>query len=256
MQQIRSHQYLLEELNVPLHTKPDHTNTKEPITFNEKVELKNISFQFPDGRALLNEINMTIRKGEMIAITGKSGAGKTTLLLILLRFLQETAGSIRVDKRTIENDQSWLMKIGYVPQRPYILDGTVMDNIAFGVPNAEVNEKRVHELIQYVELGSWINQLPNGVHTRLGEQGSKLSGGQRQRIALARALYADAEILLLDEVTNQVHHSLEVEILRLLSELRSKGKTVVIITHKLSEPDLYDCVYRLENGKLMEAIVS
>ena len=100
----------------------------------------------------------------------------------------------------------------------------------------------------------WISQLPDGLKTRLGEQGSKLSGGQRQRIALARALYAEAEILLLDEVTNQVHHTLELDILRLLSELRSKGKTVIIITHKLSEPGLYDCVYRLENGAILEAI--
>ena len=254
MQQIRSHQYLVEELNVPVHTKADQSINGEPIAFKEKVELKNISFQFPDGELLLREINMTIRKGEMIALTGKSGAGKTTLLLILLRFLKETAGSILVDNKLITNDQSWLMKIGYVPQRPYILDGTVIDNIAFGVPLVEVNEKRVFELIHYVELSGWIDQLPNGINTRMGEQGSKLSGGQRQRIALARALYADAEILLLDEVTNQVHHALEVDILRLLSELRSKGKTVIIITHKLSEPALYDCVYTLENGKLLEAI--
>ena len=137
MQQIRSHQYLLEELDVPIRIEADHTITGEPITFNEKVELKNVSFQFPDGQPLLKQINMTIRKGEMIAITGKSGAGKTTLLLILLRFLKETEGSILIDGRNIVNDQSWLTKIGYVPQRPYILDGTVTENIAFGVPLEE-----------------------------------------------------------------------------------------------------------------------
>ena len=99
-----------------------------------------------------------------------------------------------------------------------------------------------------------MDQLTDGINTRLGEQGSTLSGGQRQRIALARALYANAGILLLDEVTNQVHHSLEVDILRLLSRLRSNGKTIIIITHKLSEPTLYDSVYQLENGILLEAV--
>jgi ABC-type multidrug transport system fused ATPase/permease subunit len=190
----------------------------------------------------------------MIAITGKSGAGKTTLLLILLRFLKETNGSVLVDRKPLEDDNSWLRKIGYVPQRPYILDGTVAENVAFGVPLERVDSGKVTKLIRYVELDGWMNQLPDGMNTRLGEQGSKLSGGQRQRIALARALYANAELFLLDEVTNQVHHSLESDILKLLSSLRSKGKTIVIITHKLSEQGLYDSVYRLENGVLLEAI--
>jgi ATP-binding cassette subfamily B protein len=254
MHQIRSHQYLLEELNIPFQKNSTHPISHEEVSFNEKVEFRNVSFQYQDGEPLLKEITMTIKKGEMIALIGKSGAGKTTLLLILLRFLKETNGAILVDDKPLKNDQSWLKRIGYVPQRPYVLDGTVMENIAFGIPADLVNEKRVNDLIQYIELADWVAQLPAGMNTRLGEQGSKVSGGQRQRIALARALYADAEILLLDEVTNQVHHALEADILKLLGKLRSKGKTIVIITHKLSEPSLYDTVYRLENGVLFEAV--
>jgi ABC-type multidrug transport system fused ATPase/permease subunit len=252
--QIRSHQYLLEELKFSDYENHTHPSSNEVVSFDEKVELRNVSFQYPDGELLLKEITMTIRKGEMIALLGKSGAGKTTLLLILLRLLKETNGSILVDDKPLLNDQSWLKRIGYVPQRPYILDGTVVENIAFGIPVEEVNQERVNELILYTELGSLIAQLPLGINTRLGEQGSKLSGGQRQRIALARALYADAEILLLDEVTNQVHNTLEADILKLLGELRLKGKTIIIITHKLSEPSLYDSIYRLDNGVLLESV--
>jgi len=252
--QIRSHQYLLEELNFPASENPTPPISNELVSFDEKLEFRNVSYQYPDSELLLKGITMTIRKGEMIALIGKSGAGKTTLLLILLRFMKETSGSILVDDKPLKNNQSWLNRIGYVPQRPYILDGTVVENIAFGIPVDEINEKRVNELILYTDLSSLIAQLPLGINTRLGEQGSKLSGGQRQRIALARALYADAEILLLDEVTNQVHNTLEADILKLLGQLRSKGKTIIIITHKLSEPSLYDSVYRLENGVLLESV--
>ena len=257
LQQIRTHEYLLKELIVPFRQEAVPPKSKQTLMpFKETVELRNISFHYPDGSSLLKRISMTIRKGEMIAIIGKSGAGKTTLLLVLLRFLKETEGEILIDNQTIGDDQAWRRKIGYVPQHPYIIDGTVKENIAFGVPPQEVNEERIFQLIQYFELNSWVDQLSNGISTRLGEHGAKLSGGQRQRIALARALYADSEILLLDEVTNQVHHALELNILTLLAGLKAEGKTVIIVTHKLSAQSLYDSVYRLENGNLLEAVLT
>ena len=256
LQQIRTHDHVLEELIAPLPRNSAHTRANQTaIPFNEKIELRNVSFQYPGGPTSLNHVSMTIRKGGMIAITGKSGEGKTTLLLILLRFLKETDGNIFVDNQLVKDDQAWRTRIGYVPQHPYILDGTVKENIAFGIPEEEVNEGRIFELIDYVKLNSWVHQLPDGIQTRLGEHGGKLSGGQRQRLALARALYADADILLLDEVTNQVHHSLELEILKLLDGLKAKGKTIIIVTHKLSAQSIYDSIYRLEDGKLLEAVL-
>lgn len=255
-QQIRTHEHLLEELSSLINYHYPQPKSSSPvIVLSKTIELKNISFAYPSGTPILQNTSLLIRKGEKVALTGKSGEGKTTLLLILLRFLKETEGEIRVDDHPIQNEMAWRKLIGYVPQNPYILDGTVAENIAFGIPAEEIDNKKVLRLISELDLNEMINQLSHGIDTQIGERGIKLSGGQRQRLAIARALYADADILLLDEITNQVHTFMEKEILNILEDLANKKKTIIMVTHKLTGASFFDSIYSLEKGKLHEVVM-
>jgi HlyD family secretion protein len=131
---------------------------------------------------------------------------KQTLLLIMLRFLKETSGEMKVDGNPITDELAWRKLLGYVPQSPYMLDGSIAENIAFGIPSEQIDRKKIEAILNDLGLIEMIKQLPDGIDSQIGERGVRLSGGQRQRLAIARVLYADAEILLLDEITNQVHY--------------------------------------------------
>ncbi|MEX2231746.1 MAG: ABC transporter ATP-binding protein [Cyclobacteriaceae bacterium] len=250
-QQIKMHEYLFDEFK-PLSNFYSYyqKNPSSALTFRESIELKNISFAYLNGPPILQEASLKIAKGEKIAITGKSGAGKTTVFLILLRFLKETSGKIRMDDKPIENENAWRKLFGYVPQDPFILDGTFAENIAFGVSLGDIDQSKILKLIAELELNELVRQWPDGIDTRIGERGAQLSGGQRQRLAIARALYAGAEILLLDEITNQLHASIELEILNLLDRLADQKKTIIMITHKPPRIDFFNSIYNLEKGKL------
>ena len=230
----------------------DRPKSTESIVFKENIKLKSISFAYPGHPTTFGNLNLTLRKGEKIAITGKSGVGKTSILLIMLRFLEEQHGEILVDNNRIteRNLTAWRRLIGYVPQNPYILDGSIADNVAFGVHSDLIDQDRVQQLIQDIDLEKWVRGLPEGIHTRIGEKGAKISGGQRQRIAIARALYNGSLLLLLDEVTNQLDAITEEEVVNRLLTFNDPEQTIVMITH---HPDLlkrFDKVYDLNDGQL------
>ena len=252
-QQIRLHEHLLEELN-PLKEQKRNEFTSNPghLDFNDTIELKNLSFGYSSDEKILKDVSITLRRGEKVALTGESGGGKTTLLLIFLRLLKETSGEILLDGKTLTDNNAWRKLLGYVPQSPYILDGSLAENIAFGVPVEKVDREKVGLLLKQLGLSALVNQLPKGIDSQIGERGVKLSGGQRQRLAIARVLYADAEILLLDEITNQVHTLMEMEILDILNGLSLKKKTIIMATHHISNPGFFDSIYRLENGALKD----
>lgn len=256
LQQIRMHHYLFEELS-PKQSLPSISlePTRSNISFNNSIDFKNVSFRYPDGPITLQNVSLTIRKGEKIGIVGKSGEGKTSLLLILLRFLKETSGEILVDGNQMPEESSWRKLLGYVPQNPYIVDGTLCENIAFGITIDKIDRAKVIQIIEDLEMDDLVKQLPKGIDSRIGERGAKLSGGQRQRLAIGRALYSEASILLLDEVTNQVHSSAELEIINLLDRLADKKKTIIMVTHRIPRQNFFDCVYRLEKGILFEQVV-
>ena len=193
-----------------------------------------------------------MRRGEKVGLTGDSGGGKTTLLLILLRFLKETSGEILVDGHQIKDDHSWRKLLGYVPQAPYIIDGSIAENIAFGVPAEQIDRRKIDQLLKELGLAEMVSHLPNGIDSQIGERGVKLSGGQRQRLAIARVLYADAEVLLLDEITNQVHSFMEKEILNILNKISQEKKTIIMVTHHISNAEFFDTIYALEDGVVNE----
>jgi ATP-binding cassette, subfamily B, bacterial PglK len=257
--QIRTHQYLLDELAaVAQYTGDRVNNVSERYPFDKQIELRCVSFNYPGKTSLLDNVSVVIPKGKKIAITGNSGEGKSTLGLILLRLLKEASGELLIDGNPLkhEDEDRWRKIIAYISQDPYILDASIAENIAFGVPELEIDRDKINKIITKLGLLSFTEALQEGIDTRIGEHGVKLSGGQRQRIALARALYLDVDILLLDEVTSHLHNTAALEILALLNDIPFKQKTIVMITHRHDASDLFDAVYNLKDGKLSEVILA
>jgi len=253
--QIKTHEYLFHELEDL--SKPEPVESALPmssVSFKDKIQLHDISFGYPGGPTVLDNVSFTIRKGEKIALVGRSGSGKTTLLLILLRLLPNHSGKILLDGKEIgiENYAALRPIFSYVPQSPYMIDGSILENIAFGVTAANIDQGKIRQLIHDLDLDEIISQLPDGLTTQIGERGIKLSGGQRQRIAIARALYADAEVLLLDEITNQLDARTEQEIVKTLEKVAQQKKTIVMITHHNDLLKHFDQVLKIENGILSE----
>lgn len=253
--QIKSYEYLFSELEGL--TDPPVQKNEPPVfllPFTKTIEMKNVSFQYPDRERILRSISLRIHKGEKVALVGKSGEGKTTILMLLLQFLHGNSGQFLLDGIEIDrnNIDEWRKTFAYVPQSPYMLDGTVAENVAFGLSHEEINWDRIHELVRDLELDDMIRQLPEGLLTQVGEKGIKLSGGQRQRVALARALYGDAEVLLLDEVTNQLDYDSEQEIIKTLEKIALQKKTILMITHHAHLFNRFDRVLTLENGTISE----
>jgi ABC-type multidrug transport system fused ATPase/permease subunit len=256
LMQVRTHEYLFKELDGMVSSDLPVTPLPAPTGgFEKSLTFGAVSFRYPDGRDVLKNISMTIAKGDKIALTGRSGSGKTTLLLLLLRFLHEQSGRITVDGRPLTDaDGRPTGLFAYVPQNPYILDGTLAENIAFGVEQEHIDRERIEHLIHELDLDDLVAGLHAGLETRIGEKGIRLSGGQRQRIAIARALYADADVFLLDEVTNQADTATEEEVLKALEKIARRDKTIVMITHHEHVLPWFDRIWHLENGVLSESL--
>lgn len=231
------------------------TRTKKKILFSS-IKLKEVSFKYsPQSKTILEKITLNINAGEKIAFTGPSGSGKSTLIDLICGLLEPTAGEILINQKDIkESMQEWQNVIGYVSQSPYLIDDSLKKNIAFGLNDAEIDNKRIMELVNKVQLGSLVENLSNGINTLLGEKGVRLSGGQKQRIAIARALYRDCQILVLDEATSALDGELEEKILNSLNELKL-NKTLLIISHRKSSLERCDKIFKFNNfGKISEIL--
>lgn len=205
------------------------------IPFENKISFENIAFKYPDGDSnILQNYSITIKKGETVGIFGKSGGGKTTLMNILLGLLHPTAGTFKVDdiEITPENVGQWQKKLGYVQQEVFLLDATLAENIAFGLSKEKIDQEKIANAIQMASLKEFVDSLPNGLDTNVGERGAQLSGGQRQRVGIARALYFDSEVLFFDEATSALDPQTELEITESINKLSQEGLTMVIIAHR------------------------
>ncbi len=224
----------------------------EGITFRNRIEVRHLSFSFPDGDTVLRDFSLPIPRGQCLGIQGTSGSGKTTLFHLLLGFFPPTGGEISIDGTALtpKNRTSWHRLVGYVPQDIFIIQGSLAENIALGQPH--IDREKIRKVLRQVHLDEWAETLPEGVDSPLGEYGSRLSGGQKQRIGIARALYKEAEVLFFDEATSALDNTTESEITSALEELSGHldGITLIIIAHRDSSLRFCDRIINIENNNL------
>jgi ABC-type multidrug transport system fused ATPase/permease subunit len=246
---------VIETLSSELQSLPPSSvlaRTTSPPLFKGSLKLDSLTFcydiQHPPE---LNDISLQIKNGEMIGIVGTSGAGKSTLVDLILGILLPTSGVVTVDGRSIHDDlPAWQAQIGYVSQTIYLTDDTIRRNIAFGLADEEIDDVFVFRALCYAQLNEFVQSLPETLNTIVGERGVRLSGGQRQRIGIARALYRDPPILVLDEATSSLDVATETSVIDAVQSLHGK-KTVIIVAHRTATVANCDRVYRLESGRMV-----
>ncbi len=225
----------------------------EKLKLEDKIELNHISFHYPDSdKYIFKDAHMAVPKGKSVGIIGASGAGKSTIVDVLLGLLHAQEGEITCDGVNIfKNYESWLAQVGYIPQAIYLIDESIRDNIAFGIDADKIDDKRIWEVLEEAQLKEFVEELPEGLDTTIGDRGVRLSGGQRQRIGIARALYNDPEILVFDEATSALDNDTEAAVMEAVNSFHGK-KTMIIIAHRLNTIEKCDIIYKVENTKLVE----
>lgn len=226
---------------------------KKKIFFEDSIKFENLSFSYETDitRKAIKNVNLIIKKGETVGIIGSSGAGKSTLINLLLGMLYPLKGDIKVDNQSIyEGLNSWQKIIGYVPQSISLTDESLLKNIAFGVELQDINNDAVTRAVKAAQLDTFINNLELGLETLVGEKGVRISGGQRQRIAIARALYNNPEILVLDEATSSLDIETETGFMNSINKLHGT-KTIIIVAHRLSTVRLCDRIYKIDDGQII-----
>ena len=217
--------------------------------FENLIEIRNVSFKYPNREITLNKINFEIKKNEIIGLVGKTGSGKSTLVKIIMGLIEPTSGEIFVDKNHLKNIRhKWQKNFAYIPQNFYILDDTILENILFGEYENKINDYLLSEALKFSSLDEFINDLPEKLNTIVGPNGKKLSGGQSQRLAIARAIYQNTNIIVFDEATNSLDKKTEEEILDKIYKLKGY-KTIIIITHNDKILDKCDKIYKIAIGK-------
>lgn len=216
--------------------------------FDDSINLQNLSFRYPNAdKDALFYISLEIKKGECIGIVGETGSGKSTLIDVILGLLKPYSGSALVDNKFSVFCYQWHQKIGYVPQSIYLIDDTIEANIAFG--EEKINQEKLNASINAAQLRKFIDQLPNGLKTIVGERGIRLSGGERQRISIARALYRDPEVLIFDEATSALDNETETKLMETINKV-SKNRTVIMIAHRLTTLKNCDRLIVMEKGRI------
>ena len=219
--------------------------TKLPFS---AIQLKHIAYQYPNTtHYALQDIDITLSKGQSIGLIGPSGAGKSTLVNVILGFLEPQKGELCVDGQSILHLRAWLNNFAYIPQSIFLLDDTLRRNIALGIVDEEIDEIQIWNAIKLAQLVEVVHQMPNGLDTFIGENGIRLSGGQRQRVALARAFYHERDIIIMDEATSSLDNETEKEVINTIKRLKG-DKTLIVIAHRLSTVEHCDVLYRLEKG--------
>lgn len=226
--------------------------TGESLSFKNVIEVKNISFFYPNQqKAAVEKISLEIPFGATVGFVGPSGSGKTTIVDLILGLFQPASGNITVDGKDILNHApEWQKNVGYIPQSIYLIDDSIKRNIAFGMNDDEIDENLLNIALEKSQLSEFINTLPDGVETVVGERGTRLSGGQRQRIGIARALYHNPTVLVLDEATSALDNLTERNVMESLDHLKG-SITIIMIAHRLSTVRNCDKLFMFKAGKLI-----
>lgn len=220
------------------------------LSFTKEIVVRKVSYRYEGQETLaLDEVDIKIKKGEVIAFMGPTGGGKTSLLNILLGLLCPTEGAVFVDEIDLHADpRRWYPLIAVVPQQVFLLDDSLRRNIALGIPDDEIVDDALSEALRLAQLNEFVASLPKGLDTRVGERGVLVSGGQRQRIAIARALYSQPEVLFMDEGTSALDRMTEKALIDAINTLRG-DRTIVLVTHRLEAAQRADRVIEIVNGK-------
>ena len=226
-------------------------------SLQDKIVLDHITYAYPNtDKNIFTDAHMEVKKGQSVGIMGPSGAGKSTVVDILLGLLRVQAGTITCDGVDIfDNYADWLGKIGYIPQSIYLIDESIRDNIAFGIDADQIDDKRIWEVLEEAQLKDFVQELPEGLDTTIGDRGVRISGGQRQRLGIARALYHNPEILVFDEATSALDSDTEKAVMDAINSFHGR-KTMVIIAHRLNTIAKCDVIYKVEGEKITETTLS
>lgn len=224
------------------------------MTIEKGIDLQSISYKYPNSDDYaVKDIDLNIPKGAVIAFVGASGAGKTTLVDIILGLLTPETGTIKVDGRDIyDNIRGWMKNIGYIQQSNYLFDERIFRNIAFGIPDDDVDDEKLKRALKAAQLEDVVDRLPRGLRTRVGERGVRLSGGQRQRVTIARALYNNPQVLVMDEATSALDNITEKYVIEAIERLRG-DRTIIMIAHRLTTVQNCDVIYMMDDGKIVDS---
>ena len=216
----------------------------------EKLEVRDISFKYPSSKNnAINKLSFTFKKGETIGFMGPSGSGKTTLVDIILGLLKPNDGEILINNQNLISENSWNLQVAYLPQDIFLLDESIETNITFKRNKSEIDLKKLNNALSDAQLKDFINSLPEGTDTIVGENGIKISGGQKQRLAIARAFYHGRDVLIMDEATSSLDYETENEIIEIIKKIKH-NKTIIVIAHRLSTLKHCDVIYEIKNGHL------
>lgn len=225
------------------------------LSLLDRVTVEGVSYRYSGAVSeAIHDISLIIPKGASVALVGRTGSGKTTLVDVLLGLLTPQSGSLSVDGVDIQSDPAaWRRNLGYVPQTIRLIDDSIRRNIGFGLSIDEIDEQKLDRAVRASQLADMIDALPDGLDTVVGEQGVRLSGGERQRIAIARALYRNPDVLVLDEATSDLDNTTEKALMEAITETSGGEKTLITIAHRLSTVQSCDCLYLLEAGSIVDS---
>ena len=242
---------IYDEMLLPIKESSHNEDIQKKLTNN--IHIKDVDFQYSESSdSAIHAVNININDGSVVGFIGPSGAGKSTLINVILGLLKPVKGQVLVNEMDIQNNmRSWQNRIGYVPQSIYLTDDTLKNNVAFGIPEGEIDIQLVNDAISQSQLKEFIESLPQGIETMVGENGVRLSGGQRQRIGIARALYHHPSVLVLDEATSALDSITESEVMDTIESLHG-NKTIIIIAHRMSTLKNCDHIYKLKNGTIID----